>query len=111
MQIDEFDQGDSRVLEPKGRIDRTTSVTFGERLSELIASDVRRIVIDFSSIVYLSSAGLRVLLLAKQQSEQDGDWLVLCGLSEDVGRVFEIAGFDKLFPIYATREEGVRHLA
>lgn len=111
MEISEFDQGTVRVIEPKGRIDSATSARFGEHLRDLMQSDVRRIVVDFSGIVYLSSAGLRSLLLAGRQAKEGDIRLVLCGLRADVKRVFEISRFDQMFTIYATREDGVRNIS
>ena len=109
MEITEFDQGEVRVVEPKGRVDSATSERFGQYFLDLLQSDIKHIVVDFSGIVYLSSAGLRSLLLVSRQAKEGNVRFVLCGLGADIKRVFEISRFDQLFTIYATREDGVRN--
>ena len=58
-----------------------------------------RLVVDFSGVEYISSAGLRVMLiLAKRVREQRGA-LALCGLGDSVRHVFDLAGFLPLFAV------------
>ena len=90
MEIIESKQGDVTIVEPIGRIDSGSSPEFGERLVGLIKEGANKVVVDFNQIIYISSAGFRALLIAAQNAkEADGDF-ALCGLSDEVRRLFEM---------------------
>ncbi|MGD9635772.1 MAG: STAS domain-containing protein [Pirellulales bacterium] len=95
------------IVEPSGRIDSTTSRDLGARLLDLIKADTARVVVDFSKVIYISSAGFRVLLIAAQNSTERDCALALCGLSPEIRRLFEIGAFLDDFQIFASRDEGV----
>jgi anti-anti-sigma factor len=111
MQIVEARHGDVQVLAPEGRIDTTTAGTLEARLGPLLAGAKPRIVIDFSAVEYISSAGLRILLIAAKRVQGTGGGLVLCGMGDAVRQVFRLAGFVPLFTIRDTREDAVAQLA
>lgn len=90
-----------------GRIDGSTAVAFEEAIRNALDESDRAMIMDFGEVGYISSAGLRVILLtAKSLQSQDGK-LLLCGLSEPIREVFKISGFDKLLPIHATKADAL----
>ena len=95
------------IVEPRGRIDTTTAKPFGDRVVALIRSGANQILIDLKHIQYISSAGFRALLIAHKQSAETKGKLVLCGMSAEVRRMFELGAFLDLFTICSTRDEGV----
>jgi anti-anti-sigma factor len=97
------------ILAPSGRIDTTTVAALEARLGPLLAAPQPRIVIDFTGVEYISSAGLRILLVAARRV-QGGGALVLCGMGDAVRQVFQLAGFVPLFTIAGTREAAVSQL-
>ena len=108
MTINESNEGGVVVVSPHGRIDSTSSATLDHHLQRLAASGQTRVVIDFSGVDYISSAGLRVMLaLAKRARDQKGR-VALFGMNDSVRQVFELAGFVALFTITATRAEAVQ---
>jgi stage II sporulation protein AA (anti-sigma F factor antagonist) len=68
-----------------------------------IDSGERRLVIDLGGVAYISSAGLRVLLLVAKRLKPPAGALVLCGLGPSVRTVLELAGFLPLFAVEADR--------
>ncbi len=107
MIIRETKQEDLVILEPEGRLDTKTSHEFEKKLLEHLGAGQRRFVIDLATLEYLSSAGLRVLLmLAKKISGTEGA-LALCSMSDHVREVFEIAGFMSVFTVRGTRAEAI----
>ena len=107
MDVIEQLAGSVTIVEPRGRIDSATAKEFGDRLSELLNSGRHQLVIDFHSITYISSAGFRQLLIAKRSTQDKNGKLVLCGISGEVKRLFDIGAFDELLPIYPTREASI----
>ena len=99
--------GGVTVLEIRGRVDSLTAPSLGEKLTGAMAAPNPRLIADMSGVDYLSSAGLRVLLLAARQAEQTQGMLVLHGLTSRVGEVFEISGFSSILTICVTRDEAL----
>lgn len=103
----ETEQDGVTVLEPRGRIDTNTAKPFGDRMVALIGAGSHNILIDLRQIPYISSAGFRVLLIAAKMMDDAKGKLVLCGMSAEIRRLFEIGAFTDLFTICGTRDEGV----
>ncbi|MEO6326491.1 MAG: STAS domain-containing protein [Thermoanaerobaculia bacterium] len=108
MEIHETTADDVVVLAIDGRLDTKTAHTLESKVHELLSAAQLRIVIDMASLQYLSSAGLRVLLmLGKKLNGTDNGSLALCAMNESVREVFDIAGFTSVFTICKTREEAL----
>jgi anti-anti-sigma factor len=111
MEMAEQQAGDITIVEIKGRIDSNTAKTFGEKLTSLIKAGRTRLIVDLKSIVYISSAGFRALLVAGRLAEETNGTLALCSLSGEVQRLFDLGAFTDLFVIYPSREEGLTKLS
>ena len=107
MEIVVSTQEEVVIVEPRGLIDSTTSREFGDRLLDLIKEGTARVVVDFSEVVYISSAGFRILLIAAKESAERNCKFALCSLSQEIHRLFEMGAFADLFRIYESREESV----
>jgi anti-anti-sigma factor len=84
------------VVRPGRRIDSSTAAAFEARCAALIAEGPQKVVIDLANVDYISSAGLRVLLVAAKSAKSQGGALTLCGLRGNVREVLEVSGFDTL---------------
>jgi anti-sigma B factor antagonist len=111
MDISEEHSGGVTIVEVKGRIDTISAKTFGDTLANLIKSGRSRIIVDLKNIIYISSAGFRALLLAGRAAEEQQGNIALCNVSSEVRRLFDLARFTDLFPIYSSREEGLAKLS
>src|SRR5262245_10802193 len=111
MEMAEQQAGGVTVVEIKGRIDSNSAKAFGDRLSALINAGCKGLVVDFKEIIYISSAGFRVLLLAGQRAEEAKCRLTLCALSAEVQRLFDLGAFTDLFVIHTTREQGLAEVS
>lgn len=107
MEIRQEKKGQVLVVAPVGHLDTRTSHEFEKKIVELLGSGERRFIIDLAQLEYVSSAGLRVLLLlAKKLDAMEGD-LVLSGLNPQVREVFDVAGFTGIFTILPTEAEAL----
>ncbi len=99
--------GGTAVLMIQGRIDGSNAMEFQENLQGTLTETDQIVVLDFGELTYISSAGLRVLLMvAKELSRRSGS-LAVCSLSESVQEVFQVSGFDKIIMVRASKEEAV----
>ena len=101
---------DTVVLAPSGRIDHASAEGFKEALQPYIercAAGRDPLVVDFSGVEYISSAGLRVLMLARKQAKAQGGTIVIAALQPMVKEIFEIARFTLVFQIFVTVGEAV----
>ena len=98
-------EGEILVASPSGRIDTSTYGRFKELLNaELDASKARHLVIDLSSLEYVSSAGFREFFLAGRRMSREGGTLSVCSFQPQVKELFEIAQFMTAYAVYDTRE-------
>ena len=93
-----------------GRLDGSNARQFEEQLKNSIGSDSRPVVLDMEKLSYISSAGLRVILLTAKSASARKSKLVLCSLPSHINEVFEISGFNKIISIHATKDDATRSL-
>lgn len=105
MQMHEQKEGEIMVLAPAERLDSISSPVFEERLLELISRGERNLLLDFSSLDYMNSAGLKALLIAARKLEPEQGKIILCGINTSVYTIFELTGFSKIFTIAADRDQ------
>jgi anti-anti-sigma factor len=99
------------IVAPLGRVDSTTSEELERSLLRRLEQGEQRLVLDLAGVEYISSAGLRVLLMLAKRLRQPPSGLVLCSLADGVRQVFELAGFIPLFAVEASRERALARLA
>ena len=91
-----FDKQDSNLtVVISGTIDTVTAPELDAKLQENIAG-VKDLVLDFAAVDYISSAGLRVILMTNQLMEDVDGNMTVKNVNEDVRDVFEMTGFDSL---------------
>jgi len=107
MQISIKSADEVKVLEFEGHLDTQTSPDAQEQMTELIEKGERKILVHFGKLDYISSAGLRILLIAaKQLKAADGE-MRLCCLNEVVKEVFDISGFTTIFNVFGSETEAL----
>ena len=110
MEIQEQLRGKALVLEPVGRLDSLTCREFEARLLPALSKS-GAVVVDCAKLEYISSAGLRVLLVAAKQNRTTGGRLALAALRDNLREVFDISGFSAIFAIHPTVEAAIASLA
>ena len=104
MQIQHVDRDGVAIVVTTGRIDTTTSGSVEDAIRKVVDGGARSLLVDLGGVEYISSAGLRVfLVLAKRMRDLQGR-LMLCGMTEPVRQVFQLAGFMPLFRVETTQD-------
>lgn len=100
-------KGETTILTLEGRIDANCAKSLETACLELIESGDRQLVMNFKGVNFISSAGLRVVLLVAKRLEPLSGRIRLAGLNPTLTDVFEISGFSKLFAILPTVEDAL----
>ncbi len=110
MEIKVTKSGFIEIAEITGRVDATNSPELEAVLTSIIDAGTTRILLDLNGLSYISSSGLRVFLLVAKKLEKKGK-ISFCQLQSQVEQILTISGFNTIFPIYPTREEGIAYLS
>jgi len=101
---------DTVVATPVGRIDHRSAAEFEAALAPWVAAAGAgrgSLVLDFSGVEYISSVGLRVLMIVAKQMREQQARLVIAALQEVVAEIFAISRFDRILTVAATLEEAL----
>ena len=110
MHIASHQYADTLVVRPAGRIDHRSAADLEAALMPRVAEAVARqgaLVLDFSGVDYISSVGLRVLMIAARQMRAAQARLSVAALQSVVAEIFSISRFDKVLVVHATLEDAL----
>ncbi len=111
MKIETEILGAGLILKPVGRIDQTTAPAFQERLlAALDSGQDAAVALDLSEVDFLSSIGLRALMVAHKHCQASGAKLVLYALTPIVREVFSISRFDMVLRCFDARDPALASL-
>ncbi len=94
-----------RYVALSGRIDASAAPAVQATLRSAVRNGGRWLVVDLSAVTFLSSSGLRALLLLARELRKNGGDLRLCALQPQVAEVFHLTGFNQIFELYPSRQE------
>ena len=110
MQVATLQFADTTVVAPEGRIDHRSAADLEAALLPLLqqaAAQRGALVLDFSGVDYISSVGLRVLMIAAKQMRAAQARLAVAALRSVVAEIFSISRFDKVLTVHATLDEAL----
>lgn len=98
------------VVAPDGRLDLTAAGELEEALAGLLNEGRSRLVLDCSTVTYIASAGLRVLVIALRRARNLNGDFHLAGVHSGVQQVLRMSGLDTVFHSHPTLAEAVAAL-
>ena len=109
MELNNARYADVIVAAPAGRLDQETAEPFQDALVALIEaeSSAPSAAVDLSGIEYMSSVGLRALMVAAKKCKHAEGKLVVAALQPVVLEVFQISKFDKIIPIFESLRDAL----
>jgi anti-anti-sigma factor len=96
------------IVSVGGRLDTLSAPGFEKKMQEWIVQGETRFVVDFGNLDYISSAGLRSLMVVAKDARARGGELICCALKGVVKQVFDVSGFSTLLPVYESVEEATK---
>ncbi|MCF6177207.1 MAG: STAS domain-containing protein [Victivallaceae bacterium] len=110
MKIGHTVHKDIMQLSFEGHLDAATAVDADSEFTRVIDEGNIKLLVDLSKLDYISSAGLRILLVAAKQLQQKGGKIILCSMTAGVKEVFEISGFSSIFKIFSTVDDALEFM-
>ena len=108
MEISTERVGNALIVMPsENRVDGTNARDFQVGLEAAIEETDSAVIFDAETLTYISSAGLRAILLVVKSINRRGGKFAVCSLSDPIREIFSISGFDNIIPIEATRDEAL----
>lgn len=107
-QMQEERQDHVLILHISGRLDSLSSQEIEQNIAKLIAQGETRILLDFTGVDYLSSAGMRMILATYKKVQGVLGQMALCSVGDGVMDILRMSGFDALLHVYSTKEEAIR---
>ena len=93
-----------------GRVDAQSAPGVNEEIVNILDQGKNKMLINFKDLEYISSAGLRILIIIAKKLRASEGGLALCSLEEKIYEVFDVSGFTAIFQIYDTQEEAIKAL-
>jgi len=110
MDVNVATRQNAQVVTIVGEIDGSTAPRAQEQILALAGPNVK-VALDMTGVTYMSSAGLRMLLLAYRTINGKGGKIVLVGLSNDLKDTMSVTGFLDFFTCTDTLDAGLKELA
>jgi anti-anti-sigma factor len=108
MGIETVKEGEVLMARVDGRIDGTNALEFQNELEAACADADRYVILDLEELSYISSAGLRAIMMTARGLENKNVKLAVCSLSDSVSEIFQISGFDQIIPVRASQSEAIK---
>ncbi|MFO5472469.1 MAG: STAS domain-containing protein [Dolichospermum sp.] len=93
-----------KVIVISGNFNASTSSEFHKNIQEVIASDIKIVLIDCHSVTFMDSSGLGALVLTFKTLQESGIKMVICSINEQVRILFELTGIDSIFTIVPNKD-------
>ncbi len=100
----------AQIITLHGRLDSNTSAEFETLATSQLTAEAPRMVISFSGLDYISSAGLRVILILAKKIRQAQGRLALCEMSPSIREVFDISGFLSILTVRNSQDEALAEM-
>jgi len=97
MDINNTMEGKKLTIEIKGRLDTSTAPQLESNIKDNI-ENIEELIIDMKDLVYISSAGLRIILATQKYMNKQGN-MIIKNVCEDIMEIFEVTGFSDILTI------------
>ncbi|GEM_PF-132091 len=99
---------DRAIVVVEGRLDTVSAPDFGSQLQQWISDGETRFVLDLADLEYVSSAGLRTILVLAKEAKAQGGEVCCCRVQGLVKQVFDVSGFSSIIPVFDSLEGALK---
>ena len=105
--MNELKENGITILTVDGNLDAEGTQAMEDKVLALLEEGETCLLFDFSQLDYINSSGLRVLVLAYQRLKRASGKIAICGIKDYIQEVFEVSGYDKIFPLFPRRSDAL----
>jgi len=107
MEIHDERVGDTWIVSAKGRLDGNASHDFADHVGRLIESPNPKLLVDFTGVDFLTSAGVQTVLVLSKKIKSAGGSFALCSVRDSVREVLDVSDFTSMLSIHPARAEAI----
>ena len=100
----------AHIIALQGQVNSSNAATVETEVLAVVNQGAKNVLLNMTELSYISSAGLRVVLVLAKRLKQERGRLVLCAMQPHVHEVFDISGFLAILDVQATRQEALARL-
>lgn len=97
----------AHIISLQGQVNSSNAATVETEVLDVVAKGAKNMLLNMTELSYISSAGLRVVLVLAKRLKQAGGKLVIYGMQSHVREVFDISGFLAILNVTASRAEAL----
>lgn len=109
--IQEMRKKDVLILVFKGKLDEVSSMSAEKKILDFVDKGENRIILNFSELSYLSSAGMRLLIRVTKKVKSSGGKLIVCSIPSPLLDVFKMSGVDHVIEFANDEEEALKNFS
>ena len=107
MTFNQYENKDFTIIQIIGRIDASNSQEAQKNVLAVIDGGISKLILNLEKLDYISSAGLRSLLIIAKTLKAKNGVFRLCCLKENIKEVFDISGFSTIFDIRDNEQDSL----
>jgi anti-sigma B factor antagonist len=108
MLLKEIEHPAATIFHIKGRLDSSSTTELEQRVTICLDQGSKNLVLDFSELDYINSAGLRILVMGYQRLLPLGGQVMVCGARDYIAEIFDISGYNRIFLMYPDLDQAIK---
>ncbi len=108
MLLKKIDHPDATIFHIQGRVDSVSTPELEAQVVICLDQGIKNLILDFSELDYINSAGLRVLVMSYQRLIPLGGQVIVCGAKDYIAEIFDISGYNRIFLMYPDVDQAMR---
>lgn len=94
-----------KVIQPNGLFDGNKGTQFRQEITHLVDRGANIVLVDFQDVTFMDSSGLGAIVISLKTVRASGGQLFVCSLNDQIRMLFELTSMDRVFDVFANREE------
>jgi anti-sigma B factor antagonist len=107
MLLEKTQYPDTTIFHLKGRLDASSTEELEHLILVNLEQGMKNLIMDFSELDYINSAGLRILVMSYQRLQPIGGQVAVCGAKDYIAEIFDISGYNRVFSMYPDLDQAM----